>query len=102
MLQMRDEKRRVHTVRIKKSIQFARLMSSKDDGTIRKTAWFLFKASELRSAQLTQWDSKYLVQIKTPMDVTRARAHYVVHACVCVCVCVRERERERERERKCE
>ena len=30
------------------SIQFARLMSSKDDGTIRKTAWFLFKASELR------------------------------------------------------
>ena len=30
------------------SIQFSRLMSSKDDGTIRKTAWFLFKASELR------------------------------------------------------
>ena len=30
------------------SIQFARLMSSKDDGTITKTAWFLFKAFELR------------------------------------------------------
>ena len=30
------------------SIQFARLMSSKDDGTIRKTARYLFKASELR------------------------------------------------------
>ena len=32
----------------REAIQFARLMSSKDDGTIRKTAWFLFKASELR------------------------------------------------------
>ena len=30
------------------SIQFARLMSSKDDGTITKTAWFLFKAFEQR------------------------------------------------------
>ena len=30
------------------SIQFGKLMSSKDDGTIGKTAWFLFKASELR------------------------------------------------------
>ena len=30
------------------SKQFVRLMSSKDDGTIRKTAWFLFKVSELR------------------------------------------------------
>ena len=30
------------------SIQFARLMSSKDDGTITKTAWFLFMAFELR------------------------------------------------------
>ena len=67
------------------------------------------------NAQFTQWDRKYLVQIKTPMDVTRARAHYVAHACVymcacvcvCVCACVRvcvcvsvcEREREGERER---
>ena len=57
---------------------------------------FLFKASELeKNEQLKQWDSKYLVLIKTPMDVTRARAHYVAHACVymcacvCVCVCVR-------------
>ena len=30
------------------SIQFARLMSSKDDGTITTTAWFVFKAFELR------------------------------------------------------
>ena len=70
------------------------------------------------NVQLTQWDSKYLVLIKTPMDVTRARAHYVAHscvyvcacvcacvcmrecvrACVCECVCVWERERESERE----
>ena len=30
------------------SIQFARLMSSKDDGTITKTVYFLFKAFEPR------------------------------------------------------
>ena len=30
------------------SIQFEKLMSSKDDGAIRKTAWFLFKAFDLR------------------------------------------------------
>ena len=66
------------------SIQFARFMSSKDDGTIRKTAWFLFKASELRKRTVAAVDSKYLVLIKMPMDVTGARAHYVAHARVYV------------------
>ena len=40
------------------SVQFARFMSSKDDGTIRKIASFLFKAFEPRNAQRTRWDSK--------------------------------------------